>query len=360
MENRRPQVRGRGSQLDPPNRFEATHHVPDLEQVEHDAEYLDALARRKTETIPDRARSIVTENDSPDVGFRYSVNPYRGCEHGCAYCFARPSHEFLGFNAGLDFETKILVKEDAPELFRAFLSRRSWEPAPIAMAPNTDAYQPLERRLKLARRVLEVAAECRQPMAILTKNALVVRDLDLLGPMAAEGVAQVNVSLTTLDADLARTLEPRTSTPEARLRAIRALSAAGVPVRVLVAPVIPGLTDDSIPAVLKAVQAAGALSAEMGMIRLPLAVAPVFLDWLDRHQPGRRARVEGRIRAMRDGKLNDSTFGERMTGRGAMAEGVRALFRVTAAKLGLDAAMPPLATDRFRRPGATPGQLWLF
>src|SRR3954453_23967235 len=237
----RPLVQGRGSQIDPPNRFGGPLHVVDLEQVEHDEESLDGLRHRPTEYLPDRSRSIVTENDSPDVGFRYSLNPYRGCQHGCSYCFARPTHEYLGFNAGLDFETKILVKEDAPELFREFLSRKGWEPEPIALAPNTDAYQPGERKFRLTRRCLEVAAESRQPMALITKNALVLRDLDILGPMAAEGLVQANISVTTLDAGLARRMEPRTSTPAVRLRAIRRLAEAGVPVRVLIAPVIPGL-----------------------------------------------------------------------------------------------------------------------
>jgi DNA repair photolyase len=213
MENKRPHARGRGSQLNPPNRFGGPLHVLDLEHVEHDADFLEGLRNRPTEYVPDRARSIVSENQSPDVGFRYSVNPYRGCSHGCAYCFARPTHEYLGYNAGLDFETKILVKHDAPELFRAFLSRDAWVPEPIALGANTDAYQPGERQFRLTRRLLEVAAEFKQPIALITKNALVLRDLDILAPMAAEGLVQVNVSVTTLDAELARTMEPRTSTP---------------------------------------------------------------------------------------------------------------------------------------------------
>ena len=302
----------------------------------------------------------MSENQSPDVGFRYSVNPYRGCSHGCSYCFARPTHEYLGLNAGLDFETKILVKHDAPELFRAFLSRAAWVPEPIALAPNTDAYQPGERQFRLTRRLLEVAAEFKQPIALITKNALVLRDLDILGPMAAEGLVQANVSVTTLDAELARTMEPRTSTPAARLRAIRGLAEAGVPVRVLVAPVIPGLTDTEIPAILAAAKEAGAKSAAYTMLRLPLTVAPVFLEWLGRCYPDRAARIEGRIRGVRGGRLNSPDFGERMSGDGEIARQIAGLFQTFAARHGLDGRLPPLDGSRFRRPGPTGGQLWLF
>jgi DNA repair photolyase len=356
----RPLARGRGAQVEPPNRFGGTYPVLDLAEVEQDQEYLERLRSRPTEFIPDRCRSIVAENDSPDVGFRYSLNPYRGCEHGCVYCFARPSHEYLGFNAGLDFETKILVKPEAPRLFREFLSRPGWKPEPIALAPNTDAYQPVERRLRLTRQCLEVAAEFGQPMALITKNALVLRDLDVLRPMAARGLVQVNVSVTTLDAQLARAMEPRTSTPDARLRAIRGLSDAGVPVRVFIAPVIPGLNDAEIPAILEAARDAGARGAGYTMLRLPLTVAPVFLEWLTRCYPDRAAKIEGRIRVMRGGRLNSSRFGERMSGRGVLAEQIAGLFRVFTRKYGLDGGLPPLDTTRFRVPRAKSGQLWLF
>lgn len=360
MGNKRPDIRGRGSQLDPPNRFGGTFHVLELGEVEHDAEYLESLTHRPTEYIPDHSRSIVAENDSPDVGFRYSINPYRGCQHGCAYCFARPSHEYLGFNAGLDFETKILVKHDAPELFRKFLMRPSWVPEPIALAPNTDAYQPGERRFVLTRRCLEVAAEFRQPIALITKNALVLRDRDILRKMAAEGTVQANVSITTLDPELARAMEPRTSVPEARLRAIRGLAEAGVPTRVFVAPIIPGLNDHEVPDILAAAKAAGARGAACTMLRLPQAVAPVFLEWLQRCYPDRAAKVEGRIRAMRGGALNSSQFGERMAGRGELAEGIARMFHLFVRRHGLDGAIPPLDGSRFRRPTSAHGQLWLF
>ena len=360
MENKRPEAKGRGSQLNPPNRFGGPVHVLDLEHVEHDEDYLAGLANPRTEYIPDRSRTIVAENSSPDVGFRYSMNPYRGCSHGCSYCFARPSHEYLSLNAGLDFETKVLVKEDAPELFRAFLSRDRWVPEPIAMSGVTDCYQPAERHYRLTRRLLEVAAEFRQPVGIITKNALVLRDLDILAGMAEEGLVHVNLSITTLDADLARSMEPRTSTPAARLRAVKALAEAGVPVRVLVAPVIPGLNDSEIPAVLAASKEAGAQAAAYTMLRLPLTVAPVFLEWLGREQPGRARKVEGLVRGMRGGRLNKSEFGDRMTGSGERARQIEGLFRLVARKYGLDGGLPPYDCTRFRRPSPKTGQLWLF
>ncbi|WP_435018633.1 PA0069 family radical SAM protein [Tundrisphaera sp. TA3] len=356
----RPTARGRGSQIAPPNRFGGTHHELDFEQLERDDEFLDGLRRPATEYLADRSRSIVAENDSPDVGFRYSINAYRGCSHGCSYCFARPTHEYLGFNAGLEFETRIMVKHEAPALFREFLGREGWAGHPIAMSGVTDCYQPGERRFRLTRGCLEVAAEARQPMMIITKNALILRDLDLLRGMAREGLIGVHVSITTLDAELARSMEPRTSTPEARLRAVRGLAEAGVPVGVLVAPVIPGLTDSEIPAILRAAREAGAVAAGCTMLRLPLTVAPVFVEWLERARPERAARVLGRVREARGGRLNVSDFATRMTGTGVMAGQVSALFRLYARKLGLDGGMPPLDSSRFRPPLPTTGQLRLF
>ena len=355
-----PLAKGRGSQIDPPNRFGGTYHEVELENLEHDEDYLDGLRRRATECLPDRSRTIVAENDSPDVGFRFSVNPYRGCSHGCAYCYARPTHEYLGFNAGLDFETKIMVKEDAPELFRAFLARDGWGAHPIALSGVTDCYQPAERHYRLTRGCLEVAAEARQPMAIITKNALVLRDLDLLREMARGGLVQVNLSITTLDADLARSMEPRTSTPAAKLRAVKALAEAGVPVRVLVAPVIPGLTDAEIPAILAAAKEAGAGAAGYTLLRLPLAVAPVFTEWLGRARPGKSERVLGRVRGARGGKLNVSDFGTRMSGTGEMAGQIAGLFRLFARKHGLDGGLPAFDASRFRPPRPRSGQLQLF
>jgi DNA repair photolyase len=348
-------LKGRGSHFNPPNRFDTLRYEADPSD-DGGEELLDP----RTQYIPDHTRSIVTENDSPDVGFRYSINPYRGCAHGCSYCFARPTHEYLGFSAGLDFETRIMVKEDAPALFREFLARDRWEPEPIVLSGVTDCYQPAERRFRLTRGCLEVAAEARQPVGIVTKNALVTRDLDLLAPMAVESVVRVNVSVTTLDAELARSMEPRTSTPAARLRTIRELTAAGVPVRVLVAPIIPGLNDSEIPAILAAAREAGAGDAGYVLLRLPLAVAPVFREWLARARPERVPRVEGLVRSARNGKLYDSAWGQRMCGTGAVADQIGEMFTLFARRYGLDGGLPPYDCTRFRPPARRSGQGWLF
>ena len=349
-----------GSQIDPPNRFDTVHHERYLDDVAWDDEYLHGLTNRKIEYLADESQSIVAENDSPDLNFRYSVNPYRGCAHGCAYCYARPYHEFLGLNAGLDFETKIYVKHRAPELLRDFLSRDKWQPELIAFSGVTDCYQPAEREFQLTRGCLEVASEANQPIGIVTKNALVVRDLDLLAPMASRNLAVVNISLTTLDPELARNMEPRTSTPSARLRAIRELSLAGVPVRVMTAPIIPGLNDSEIPALLEAAADAGATSATWTLLRLPLTVEPVFREWLERTQPTKRDRIENLIRQTRDGELNNSNFGERMRGEGQIAEQIRGVFKVFQKRYGLDRTMPAADTSLFRPPLSNSGQMRLF
>jgi DNA repair photolyase len=357
---KRPTAKGRGSQINPPNRFGGPHHEIDFECLEHDAEYMESLLKPATEYIPDRTKTIVSENDSPDVGFRYSINPYRGCSHGCSYCYARPTHEYLGFSAGLDFETKVMVKEDAPVLFREFLSQKNWVPEPIALSGVTDCYQPAERHFKLTRRCLEVAAEFGQPMIIVTKNALVLRDLDLLRDLASQNLVHVNISVTTLDAELARSMEPRTSTPAARLRAMRVLSDAGIPVRLLMAPIIPGLNESEIPAVLAASKDAGATGAGYILLRLPLTVAPVFWEWLERTYPDRFQRVQNRIRAVRDGKFNDPRFGTRMSGTGEFARRIADLFCLFRKRHGLDGKASPLDSSRFLRPQPKFGQLHLF
>ncbi len=353
---KKPGPTGRGSHINPPNRFDSLRYEAEPEDATGTLPPEDP----HTQYIPDRSRSIVTENDSPDVGFRFSINPYRGCAHGCSYCFARPTHEYLGFSAGLDFETKILVKDAAPELFRDFLAQPSWQPEPITLSGVTDCYQPAERRFRLTRGCLEVAAEACQPMGIVTKNALALRDLDILQPMAAQNLVHVNVSLTTLDAELARSMEPRTSTPAARLGAIRALADAGVPVRVLVAPIIPGLNDSELPAILAAAREAGARSAAYVLLRLPLTVAPVFLEWLGRAYPERRERVEARIRETRGGELYRSGFGARMRGSGEIAEQIREVFRLFAKRHRLDGNLPDYDCTRFRPPPPKSGQRWLF
>ena len=349
-----------GSKIDPPNRFEAVRREVDLEHLECDEEYRGALANRRIEYLDDASKSVVSENDSPDIPFRYSLNPYRGCAHGCSYCYARNTHEYLGYNAGLDFETKILVKRDAPQLFRKFLLRKSWRPQSITLSGVTDCYQPAEREFRLTRQCLEVAWEFRQPVSIVTKNALVVRDLDLLEPMAAENLVHVFLSITSLDPDLARNMGPRTSIPAARLRAVSQLAEAGVAVGVMTAPIIPGLNDTEIPALLEAAKGAGAMTAGYVMLRLPLTVEPVFLEWLQRTHPEKRERVEQRIRQSRSGKLNSSAWGERMRGTGELAEQVGRLFRVFAGRHGLDTKLPPLDCNKFRQPERDPRQMKLF
>lgn len=356
----KPGLKGRGAHVNPPNRFLPTRVEPDLEHWEHDEDALAELGRAETQYLPDRSQSIVAENDSPDVPFRYSINPYRGCQHGCSYCYARPTHEYLGLNAGLDFETKILVKHDAAGLLRQFLARPAWEAETIVMSGATDCYQPAEREFRLTRQCLEVALEARQPIGIATKNALVTRDLDLLGEMASLEIVRVLLSITTLDGELARAMEPRTSTPQAKLRAIRALADAGVPVGVMIAPVIPGLTDHEIPAILAAAAEAGARAACHTHLRLPATVQPVFLDWLERARPLSRDRIVSLIRSMREGKLNSPEFGQRMHGKGEMADQITAMFHVFARKHGLDEDLPPLRRDRFRAPRLAGNQLRLF
>lgn len=351
---------GRGAGINPPNRFLTSHVAADYEQFEGDDELLAELENPRTEYLPDDSQSIISENDSPDVPFRYSLNPYRGCSHGCSYCYARPYHEYLGMSAGLDFETKVLVKHRAAELFRQFLARPAWRPEPITLSGVTDCYQPAERRFRLTRACVEAALAARQPLGIITKNALVVRDLDLLKDMAARRLVHVNLSITTLDAGLARVMEPRTSTPAAKLRSIRQLSAAGVSVRVMVAPVIPGLTDHEIPAVLAAAAEAGAQGAGYVLLRLPLTVRPVFLDWLERMQPTKRSRVEAFVRSTRDGQMNTSEWGRRMKGTGPLAEQIGQMFRTFARKHGLDRPLPEQDTSAFEPPPSGDGQLRLF
>jgi len=350
---------GRASVVNPPNRFQRTRLEEDLEQLA--PEELPGERRVvPTELLPDRTRSMISTNESPDIPYRWSINPYRGCEHGCAYCYARPGHELLGMSAGLDFETKILVKYDASNLLRDELCRPSWRGEVIAISGVTDCYQPAERKLGITRACLEVMLQARQPVRIATKNALVLRDLDILTPMAEMNLIQVGISITTLDAELARTMEPRTAPPSARLRAIGRLAAAGVPVIVLAAPVIPGLTDHELPEILKAAREAGAVSAGCQLLRLPFSVAPVFIAWLDANHPLARGRVESRIRQTRGGRLNDAEFGKRMTGKGPYAEGIHRTFSVFATKHGLDRPPPPLDSSQFRPPQPTNRQKWLF
>jgi len=304
----------------------------------------------RTVFLRDHSRSIITFNDSPDIPFEASINPYRGCEHGCSYCYARPTHEYLGFSAGLDFESRIMVKENAPELLRRELSSRKWTPRELAISGVTDCYQPVERRLKLTRRCLAVLAEFRNPVSIVTKNFLVTRDLDLLRELAAHRAVRVSLSINSLDSELARRLEPRASSPRQRLAAVQMLAEAGVPVGVLVAPVIPALNEPEVPAVLQAAKAAGAAWAGTEVLRLPLAVAPIFADWLTRTVPGKKDKILGRIRAMRGGQLNDPRFGTRMRGEGIFADQIAQMFKVARRRAGIPEEAPELSVADFRRP----------
>jgi DNA repair photolyase len=349
-------VTGRGAQCRPPNRFAQQHVESDLEQWDPD----EPLPAVPTQYLPDQSQSVVSENESPDVGFRYSINPYRGCSHGCSYCYARPTHEYLGLDAGLDFETKILVKHRAPELFRNWLAREAWRPEPIIFSGVTDCYQPAERDFQLTRQCLEVALEARQPVSVITKNALVTRDLELLRAMAERRLVQVAVSITSLDQALTRVMEPRTSCPAARLSAIKRLSEAGVPTQVMIAPVIPSLNDHEIPAILQQAHDHGAKAAGWVLLRLPLTVRPVFLDWLVKQRPAQADRVMASIREVRGGRWNDAQFGLRHRGAGPRAEQIRALFQLFAQRLQLDRSLPALNVADFQRPVPASGQRWLF
>jgi DNA repair photolyase len=344
-------IPGRGANVNPPNRFERLH-------VEADPDCADEeRPSPRTHFYYDSTESLLTKNDSPDVGFSYGLNSYRGCEHGCAYCFARPYHEYLGWSSGLDFETKIMVKLRAPELLRRELSAKRWKPEPIAMSGATDCYQPAERQFRLTRGCLEVCAELRHPIFIITKNALVTRDIDVLSELARHNCVGVHVSVTTLDTDLAGKMEPRASRPAARLRAIKELSAAGIPVGVMVAPVIPGLTEHEMPAILEAAAEAGAKRAGYVLLRLPFAVKEVFTQWLDAHEPTKKARILDRMRTLSGGKLYSADWGKRMTGDGIFAEQMGAMFDVAARRAGLNQEHFALTTEHFRKPGE---QLTLF
>ena len=339
--------RGRGTATNPANRFEPLEVVAEVAGPEQVA----------TKLLRDTSRTVIARNDSPDVGFETSVNPYRGCEHGCIYCYARPFHEYLGFSAGLDFETRILVTPDAPELLRRELMSPSWEPQLVMMSGVTDCYQPAERRLEVTRRCLEVLAELKNPVAVITKNRLVTRDIDLLAELARHQAAAVTLSITTLDPEVARRMEPRASHPRDRLAAVSELAAAGIPVGVNVAPVVPAITDHELPAILTAAKEAGAQWGKYLLVRLPFAVKDLFQDWLAEHFPDRKEKVLARIRELRGGKLNDPRFGVRHRGEGPFADQLRLLYETTCRRIGLPTTGPDLSTESFRRPGQ---QLGLF
>jgi DNA repair photolyase len=339
-------TRGRGAQSNPPNRFEtlSLHVLPDhVDEIV--AENPDGTQVR-TFVYADRSKTLINRVDSPDVPCDWSINPYRGCEHGCVYCYARPHHEMLGFSCGLDFETKIVAKHDAPDLLRRELASPAWRGEPIMISGVTDPYQPVERKLRITRRILEICADAGQPVSIITKSAMVTRDVDLLARLAADGAATVAISLTTLDNRLASSMEPRASAPSRRLEAMRTLSSAGVPVTVLTAPIIPGLNDREIPSLIEAAAGAGATGAGHVFLRLPYQVETIFFEWLRREFPDRAARVESLLRQARGGGVTDSTFGRRMVGEGPVAQMVKQLVKTSARRAGIGARPSPMRARR--------------
>ncbi len=359
------EARGRAAALNPGNRFVGDPKRGIVRRLHVLGEHLDQLHREgreegagcggcqvETEVRPDATRRIINRVDSPDVSFNWSINPYRGCEHGCIYCYARPDHERLGYSSGLDFETKIVAKIDAPQLLRRELAHPKWKGETIVFSGVTDCYQPVEREYLITRGCLEVIADCRQPVGIITKNRLVLRDLDLLQKLAAHQAVRVGVSVTTLDNRLAAKMEPRASSPAERLETLAALRGAGIQTFAMMAPIIPGLNDREIPAVLKAVAEAGAATAGYIMLRLPHQIKTLFLDWLARHYPDRAAHVESLLREVRGGELYDPAFGVRQRGQGPIAAQINTLFMAFSGRYGLDGTLPPLSGKSFRRPVA--------
>src|SRR6195256_6124905 len=346
-----PAIHGLSASWNPANLLEKLHvDLGDVDLVQIDPTEDDEPPRRETQFFRDGTKTIIARNKSPDVGFETSINPYRGCEHGCIYCFARPTHEYLGLSAGLDFESKIMVKPDAPNLLEAELSPPKGEPQALIMSGVTDPYQPVERKLRITRGCLEVLAKFRNPVAIITKNRLVTRDIDVLGELASHHASAVNVSVTSLNPEIQRVLEPRTSSPSARLEAVAALSSAGIPVGVMVAPIIPGLTDHEIPKIVEACARAGAQFAGYTIVRLPWAIAPLFEHWLEEHFPEKKEKVLQRIRAIRGGdRLNDARWGTRTRGEGIFAEQIRSMFEVSCRRSGIG-TRPTLSSAAFLRP----------
>ncbi|HUV32169.1 MAG TPA: PA0069 family radical SAM protein [Devosiaceae bacterium] len=348
--------RGRGAQSNATGRFERQVREP----VDDGWGSLETLAPFETREHEERAKTIITRNDSPDIGFDRSINPYRGCEHGCAYCYARPSHTFLGLSAGLDFERELYAKVNAAERLRAELAAPRYAPKAIAIGSNTDPYQPIERSRKIMRAILEVMAETRHPVSITTKSALVVRDLDILTDLARDGLVQVALSVTTLDAKLARSMEPRASTPSKRLEALELLSAAGVPTMVMAAPMIPAINDMELEKILAAGASQGARAASMILLRLPLEVRDIFREWLMRHYPDRLTHVMNLVRDTRGGRDNDPRFGTRMSGEGPYAFSLKRRFEIALGRHKLARRLPPLRTDLFVPPKKADPQLSLF
>jgi DNA repair photolyase len=348
--------RGRAAGINPSGRFEPlSRHVFD-----DGWSTWEELPPFKTEVQVEKPRTIITRNDSPDISFDRSINPYRGCEHGCVYCFARPTHSYMGLSPGLDFESKLFAKPDAAKLLDKELAKDGYEPRTIAIGTNTDPYQPVEKQWRIMREVLEVLEARKHPVGIVTKSALVTRDIDILSRMAEQGLAKVALSVTTLDRMIARTMEPRAATPTKRLEAIRQLTEAGIPTSVMVAPIIPGLTDHEIERILDSARAAGARDAGYVILRLPLEVSPIFKDWLLRHYPDRYRHVMSLVRSMRDGKDYDAEFGKRMKGSGPYAWQIGRRFEIAARKLGFNMTRTPLRNDLFKAPPKENEQLMLL
>jgi DNA repair photolyase len=345
-----PPIVGRGIAENPKNRFEKLELTPDLDELDFELQ-TGEKERPQTYYYKDTSKSFITYNDSPDIGYSASVNPYRGCSHGCCYCYARQAHEYLGFSAGLDFETKIMVKADAPELLRKELSAKNWKPQLVGFSGVTDIYQPIEKQLKLTRKCLEVFLDFRNPVGMVTKNYLITRDIDLLQEMAKYHCVSVCMSVTTLDDDLRRVMEPRTSSAKRRLEAVSKLATAGVHVGVLTAPIIPGLTDHEIPALVQAAKDAGAKFVGYNVVHLPFGVKDIFAEWVKQHYPERADKILNRIKDMRGGKLNDPRFGYRMSGEGIFAEQIKMLYRVARKKAGFEKSTFKISTEHFRVPG---------
>ncbi|OEI82310.1 PA0069 family radical SAM protein [Brucella sp. BO3] len=348
--------RGRGAGINPSGRFEPTVR----QEFDDGWATLEELPAFKTDVQIEKPRTIITRNDSPDISFDRSINPYRGCEHGCIYCFARPTHSYMGLSAGLDFETRLFAKPDAPRLLERELARPGYQPKTIAIGTNTDPYQPVEKKWRIMREILEVLEAANHPVGIVTKSALVVRDIDILSRMAEKGLAKVALSVTTLNAHLARTMEPRASTPSLRLQAIRRLTDAGIPASVMMGPVIPGINDHEIERILDAAYAQGAREAGYVLLRLPLEVAPLFKDWLLRNYPDRYRHVMSLVRSMRDGKDYDAEWGKRMRGTGPYAWQIGRRFEIAARKLGFNTQRLRLRTDLFEPIQKGGKQLSLF
>ena len=360
-----PAFRGRGAGFNPPNRYETIRRDPFFDGWEPEAPPDTGDEGQQPATVPttvtvDATRTVIARNDSPDVGFDRSINPYRGCEHGCIYCYARPSHAWLGLSPGVDFETRLFAKPDAAALLRQELARPSYRCAPIAMGTNTDPYQPVERERRITRAILKVLSDCNHPVTIVTKSALIERDIDILAPMAEKGLAAAALSVTTLERTVARAMEPRASAPARRLAAIRSLAEAGIPVRVMVAPVVPGITDHEMEAILEAARDAGASLASYIVLRLPGEVKELFCDWLDAHYPARRNKVLNTVRSLREGRLNNAEWGERMVGKGAFGKALDIRFAMAIRRLGLKREGRALRTDLFAKPAHDGRQMSLF